>query len=80
MTDVGISAHYGGNLANAILEDGNIYAMHRGQVFELPDDDGLIDYLDQVAALEPEGSRLIPYVKRLKAPPPEPAETPTETE
>lgn len=62
--DVGISAHYGSALANVMIEGDQIYAIHRGEKFVLPTGD-LKPYLDKVAALEPEGSRLARYVESL---------------
>ena len=64
LADVGISAHYGGSLANVLIEDDKLYAIHRGEKFELPIDD-LKPYLEKLVTLEPEGSRLARYVDSL---------------
>jgi len=63
LADVGLSAHYGSGMANVLIEDENIYAVHRGQPILLPTQD--IDaYLKQVVALEPQGSRLTKFVNQ----------------
>ncbi len=64
LVDVGISAHYGGNLANLVIEDGKFSVIHRGTLVPLPMDNGsLDDYLQLVADLDPEGSNLKKWVK-----------------
>lgn len=70
LADVGISAHYGGSLANVIIDEGAVFTIHRGKQLGLPDDAGLKEYLLQVAKLEPEGSKLKLYVDALNSPPP----------
>ncbi|MBT4161152.1 MAG: protein-tyrosine-phosphatase [Gammaproteobacteria bacterium] len=75
VADVGISAHYGGALANVVSEKGQWYAVHRGRKIELPLDEGVDDYLKQVAALEPVGSKLAKYVQlKMANPAPKAAE------
>ena len=64
LADVGISAHYGSSLANVLIEDDKLYAIHRGKKFELQIDD-LKPYLEKLVTLEPEGSRLARYVDSL---------------
>lgn len=63
LADVGLSAHYGSGMANVLIEDEKVYAIHRGQPILLPTQD--IDaYLKQVVALEPEDSRLTKFVNQ----------------
>lgn len=68
LADVGISAHYGGSLANVVVDGDRVYAMHRGQLVEIPEGDDIDAYLEKVASLEPEGSRLVRYVKSRSKP------------
>ena len=67
--DVGLSAVYGGPPAALLLEEGRAYALHRGQRLPLPEDDGesLLRYVREVAALEPDPSRLQGLLVRLEA-------------
>lgn len=69
MADVGIAAHYGLSLANVVIDEGVVFTLHRGKQLRLPDDAGLKEYLERVAQLEPEKSRLRNYVKSLSSPP-----------
>lgn len=63
LIDVGIAAHYGGGMANLIIEPDGLSVMHRGQRISFPDDEGLEVYLREVAALEDENSRLARYIR-----------------
>ncbi len=63
LVDVGISAHYGGSMANLVIEGDALYANHRGSLIALPEGDDLDAYLDEVVSLEPAGSKLSNYVK-----------------
>ncbi len=65
LIDVGLSHHYGAQMANLIIDQGKLYAMHRGTRIALPGDAGLIEYLQQISDLEPSGSRLVKNVKSL---------------
>ena len=66
MIDVGISAYYGGSLANIVIEDGILKVMHRGTLVPFPGDDLPVqEYLEIVSELEPADSRLRRYVKFL---------------
>lgn len=66
MIDVGISAYYGGSLANIVIEDGILKVMHRGTLVPFPGDDLAVqEYLEIVSELEPADSRLRRYVKFL---------------
>jgi len=64
LIDVGLSAYYGGNRACLIIENGKLYAMHRGQKLELPGNDGpdFLAYLKKAAALESPTSSLTKFV------------------
>jgi hypothetical protein len=67
--DVGLSAVYGGPPAALLLEEGRAFALHRGKRLALPDDEGpgLLAYVREVAALEPDPTRLQGLVQRLEA-------------
>ena len=66
MIDVGISKHYGGSLANVVIEDGVLQVMHRGTLVPFPGNDlPLQEYLEIVSELEPADSRLRRYVNLL---------------
>jgi hypothetical protein len=69
--DVGLSRFYGGPPAALILEDGQAFALHRGKRLPLPEQDGepLLRYVREVAALEPDPSRLKELIGRLEAVP-----------
>ena len=66
MADVGISAYYGRGHANVVIEDGRIFALHRGEQLALPliDDADLDAYVQKAISLEPEGSRLYRWAAR----------------
>ena len=67
--DVGLSMVYGGPPAALLLEEGRAFALHRGRRLPLPEDDGesLVRYVREVAALEPDPSRLQGLLGRLEA-------------
>jgi hypothetical protein len=71
MIDVGLSKVYGGPPAALVLEGGQAFALHRGKRLALPDAEGepLLRYVREVAALEPDPSRLKPLLTRLEAVP-----------
>ena len=75
--DVGLSRFFGGPPAALILEDGKAFALHRGRKLALPESEGegLVRYVREVMALEPDPSRLRALLDRLEgvsaaAPPP----------
>jgi hypothetical protein len=67
--DVGLSKFFGGPPAALVLEGGHAFALHRGKRLELPEAEGepLLRYVREVAALEPDPSRLRPLLDRLQA-------------
>ena len=67
LSDVGISAHYGASMANVVIDGDSVKVRHRGKLLNLPVTDDLKPYLREVAALEPEGSRLVKYVNSLES-------------
>jgi hypothetical protein len=59
LIDVGLSKVYGGTPACLISENSKLYALHRGQLLELPmEPGGVIAYLKTAAALDPPPSPL----------------------
>ncbi|MEL7449645.1 MAG: metallophosphoesterase [Pseudomonadota bacterium] len=73
--DVGLSAHYGSGLACLVIEGDEIYTLHHGEQVRLPQDDKDVEYyLQQLALLDPNPSRLKAYLEKLRdAPAPEEA-------
>jgi hypothetical protein len=69
MIDVGMSAAYGARQACLIVEREEFFALHRGKKLPLPDDPGkgLLEYLQQAAALDPQPSPLVNRIARLEA-------------
>jgi hypothetical protein len=69
--DVGLSRVYGGPPAALLVEDGKPFALHRGKRLPLPEQEGepLLAYVREVAALEPDPSRLKALIARLEAVP-----------
>lgn len=67
--DVGLSRAYGGPPAALVLEPGRALALHRGRLVPLPDAEGepLLRYVREVAALEPDASRLGRLIESLEA-------------
>jgi len=68
--DVGMSKIYGGPPAALLIEDGKLFALHRGHRVPLPDAEGepLVRYVREVAALEPDPARINGLLARLQAP------------
>jgi len=66
LADVGISAHYGASMANVVIDGDSVKVRHRGKLLALPQSDDLTPYFEEVAALEPEGSRLAQFVNSLE--------------
>lgn len=64
--DVGISSWYNQALANVLQEDGELYAMHRGEQFVLPDDKGVDAYVGSVLELEAADSRMVRCINKRK--------------
>ncbi len=71
VADVGLSAHYGNGHAYVVIEGDEAYVMHRGEHLALPQDRaGMLRYLQQVEALEPDPAPVQAYIEafqRLKA-------------
>ncbi len=69
LIDVGLAAHSGGRVACLVIEKNQAYALHRGEKIELPTDSGtgLLNYLKQVAALNPSTSPMERLIARLEA-------------
>ena len=67
--DVGMTKVYGGPPAALVIEGGRTFALHRGHRLALPDGDGepLLRYVRDVAALEPDPSRLAGLIASLEA-------------
>lgn len=67
--DVGLSAYYGSRQACLLVENGEIFAIHRGKRLKLPmgGDEDLLRYLEQAAALDPAPSPLLGKIEELKA-------------
>ena len=68
LIDVGISTHYGGSMANLVIDAGSVFANHQGELVRLPEGGDLKSYLMEVTRLEPEGSRLLKYVQSTQQP------------
>lgn len=70
LIDVGLSRIYDniGKIGCLVIENGNAYALHRGQALALPADDGLdlLRYLRQAAALDPKPSPLLARLTALE--------------
>ena len=69
MTDVGLSQAYGGQLACLLIEGDELYTIHRGKKLPLPSDSGfgLLNYLREAAALDPQPSPLLKRIAELEA-------------
>lgn len=67
--DVGLARVYGGPPAALILEGRQAFALHRGKRLALPEGEGepVLRYVQEVAALEPDPSRLKGLIGRLEA-------------
>jgi len=68
VVDVGLSAYYGSRLACLVIENGEVFALHRGSRLEIPTDPGLplLQYLKKAAALDPPPSPLLPEISKLE--------------
>ena len=68
LVDVGLSAYYGSRLACLVIENGGVFALHRGSRLEIPKEPGLslIRYLKKAASLDPEPSPLQPIISKLE--------------
>ena len=68
LSDVGLSSHYGGNLACLEIRKGKAFAIHRGERLELPDGDegAYTAYLDAVALLERGNERTLRGIEELR--------------
>jgi hypothetical protein len=64
MIDVGLSNHFGARAACLVIERGEAFALHRGQMLRLPVNGtaGLVAYLRAAAALDPPPSPLAPLI------------------
>jgi len=56
--DVGLSKVYNQSPACLIIEDGKLFAMHRGTKIPIPDGSDIAAYLKKAAALDPPGTHL----------------------
>ena len=68
LVDVGLSAYYGARLACLVIENGKIFALHRGNRLEIPMQSGLplLHYLKKAAALDPAPSPLLPRISEME--------------
>lgn len=66
--DVGLSQHYGGPPACLLIEDGQLFTLHRGKKLALPADSGqpLLDYLRKAAQLDPSPSPIQKQIAQLE--------------
>ena len=68
MIDVGLAAFYGGTEACLILKDGQVYALHRGRLLLIPEEEtDLASYLKKVAAVDAAPSTLTPVIRRIES-------------
>ncbi len=69
MVDVGLSRAYGKRLACLLIEGDEFYTIHRGKKLPIPSDSGfgLLNYLKQAAALDPQPSPLNKKIAELEA-------------
>ena len=67
--DVGLSNHYGGRQACLLIEGDELFTIHRGKKLPLPSDSGigLLNYLRQAAALDPQPSPLLKRIAELES-------------
>ncbi len=67
--DVGLAAYYGGRQACLLVENGEMFSIHRGKRLRLPlgGDEELLRYLQEAAALDPEPSPLAPRIEQVEA-------------
>ncbi len=68
MADVGISKVYGHGQASLLIEEGEMFAMHRGHKVAIPlIEEGLLTYFLALDAFEPQPSKLRKTIDRLEA-------------
>ena len=68
LIDVGLSKVYGGTPACLISENSKLYALHRGQLLELPmEPGGVIAYLKKAATLDPPPSPLQKLIQAISS-------------
>lgn len=70
LADVGMSAHYGHGQASVLIENGMAYAIHHGNRVKLPTEGGLegtIEYLEKIAAIDPDPSRIQRVIRATQA-------------
>jgi hypothetical protein len=67
--DVGLSKVFGGPPAALVLENGGIFALHRGHLIALPQEPGapVLRYVREVAALEPDPGRFAALIASLES-------------
>ena len=64
--DVGLAAYYGGRVACLVIENGEMYALHRGVRIDLPAQDEQVEsYLRKAAELDPQPSPILEYLEKL---------------
>ena len=78
LADVGMSEYYGGWLACVVIENGEFFALHRGQKVPLPGegDKARIEYLKAVAEIDPQPAALFTLIENLEGPDNVPADVP----
>ncbi len=65
LIDVGLSKAYGEARACFLMEDTQLYALHRGSRVQLPSDGDVVSYLRRVEFLEPSDSQLRRFITRV---------------
>ncbi len=63
--DVGLSSLYKGPPAFLLIEDSKLYAIHRGARLNLPTNGGVVEYLRDVAAIDPGNRQLRSLLARI---------------
>ena len=68
LADVGLSKHYGDNLACLEIVNGKTYAIHRGERVELPrsNNKDFVRYLEKIVTLEEDSQSIQLWMDRLK--------------
>ena len=69
MIDVGLATLYGGRMACLVIEDGQVYTVHRGKRIDFPKNGGadLLRYVKEAAALDPAPSPLMATIEKMEA-------------